>query len=146
MIIHELRLLNFKSYNGAHVLGPFDAHFNCVIGPNGNGKSNIIDAVLFVFGFKSSKLRQDSLASLIHRSAFAQPDKAAVAVVFNDQGEKITVSRSVTRCRTTAYKLNGQKITWTDLREKLVAKKIDLNKNLFIILQGEVERLCELSP
>jgi chromosome segregation ATPase len=32
------------------------------------------------------------------------------------------------------------------LREQLVGKKIDLNKNLFIILQGEVERLCELSP
>ena len=82
MIIHQLKMVNFKSYNGEHVLGPFDPHFNCVIGPNGNGKSNIIDAVLFVFGFKSSKLRQDSLASLIHRSAFSQPDKASVSVVF----------------------------------------------------------------
>lgn len=82
MIIHKLEIENFKSYNGPHVLGPFDTHFNCVIGPNGNGKSNIIDAVLFVFGFKSSKLRQDSLTSLIHKSAFAQPDKARVAVTF----------------------------------------------------------------
>lgn len=84
MIIHQLKMVNFKSYLGEHIIGPFHAHFNCVIGPNGNGKSNIIDAVLFVFGFKSTKLRQDSLASLIHRSAFGQPEKATVSVVFND--------------------------------------------------------------
>lgn len=84
MIIHQLEMHNFKSYNGKHILGPFDSHFNCVIGPNGNGKSNIIDAVLFVFGFKSAKLRQDSLASLIHRSAFAKPDYATVTVIFKE--------------------------------------------------------------
>jgi structural maintenance of chromosome 4 len=86
MIIHQLQIINFKSYNGEHTLGPFDKHFNCIIGPNGNGKSNIIDAVLFVFGFKSSKLRQDNFASLIHRSAFAEPDKASVKVTFNENG------------------------------------------------------------
>ena len=82
MLIHQLQITNFKSYSGEHTLGPFDRHFNCIIGPNGNGKSNIIDAVLFVFGFKSSKLRQDNLASLIHRSAFATPEKATVRIVF----------------------------------------------------------------
>jgi len=38
--------------------------------------------MLFVFGFKSSKLRQDSLASLIHSSAYGQPDEAKVTVKF----------------------------------------------------------------
>ena len=84
MIIHQLKMLNFKSYSGEHTLGPFDPHFTCIIGPNGNGKSNIIDAVLFVFGFKSSKLRQDSLPSLIHHSAFSSPEKATVTVVFKE--------------------------------------------------------------
>ena len=86
MLIYQLEIHNFKSYNGLIRLGPFDEHFNCVIGPNGNGKSNIIDAVLFVFGFKSSKLRQDSLGALIHKSAFASPDKAEVTVIFKEKG------------------------------------------------------------
>jgi structural maintenance of chromosome 4 len=116
MIIYQLLITNFKSYNGDHVIGPFDSHFNCVIGPNGNGKSNIIDAVCFVFGFKSSKLRQDSLSSLIHRSAFAQPDKASVAVTFKEEGEFLKVSRSVTKGGTTYYKLNDAKVTWNELR------------------------------
>lgn len=74
MLIHKLELYNFKSYYGKHIIGPFDKHFTCIIGPNGNGKSNIIDAMLFVFGFKSFKLRQDSLTALIHRSAISTPD------------------------------------------------------------------------
>ena len=73
MKIHTLEIVNFKSYFGRHVIGPIDNHFACIIGPNGNGKSNILDAMLFVFGFKSSKLRQDSLASLIHSSAYGMP-------------------------------------------------------------------------
>jgi structural maintenance of chromosome 4 len=94
------------------VLGPFDPHFTCVIGPNGNGKSNIIDAVLFVFGFKSAKLRQDSLASLIHKSAFARPDHASVTVVFRE-GELFTsVARSVLRSGHSSYRLNGEKVGW----------------------------------
>jgi structural maintenance of chromosome 4 len=42
---------------------------SCIIGPNGSGKSNIIDSILFVFGFRSNKLRQDNLKNLIHYSA-----------------------------------------------------------------------------
>jgi structural maintenance of chromosome 4 len=67
-------VFNFKSYCGKRIIGPFNEQFTCIIGPNGNGKSNILDAMLFVFGFKSSKLRQDSLPALIHNSAFGRPD------------------------------------------------------------------------
>lgn len=116
MLIHKLELENFKSYNGRHSLGPFDPHFTCVIGPNGNGKSNIIDAVLFVFGFKSSKLRQDSLAALIHRSAFAKPDHASVTVTFREGEEYTSVTRTVLRSGHSHYRLNGDKIGWTELR------------------------------
>ena len=84
MIIWKLEVVNFKSYYGKHVFGPFDKHFTCIIGPNGNGKSNIIDALLFVFGFKSAKLRQDSLVSLIHKSAFHNADFCEVKIVFKE--------------------------------------------------------------
>jgi structural maintenance of chromosome 4 len=89
MIISQIEIENFKSYYGKHIIGPLDSHFNCVIGPNGNGKSNIIDAVLFVFGFKSSKLRLDNLTSLIHCSAFARPNFCTVGVAFGD-GQKVS--------------------------------------------------------
>lgn len=157
MKIKELEVYNFKSYFGKQVIGPFSDHFTCIIGPNGNGKSNILDAMLFVFGFKSSKLRQDSLASLIHSSAFGQPDEAKVTVEFVEtktiesvemsvnrqsgsqiRSSSIKVSRTVRKNGYCFYQLNDKKINWNELRDFLMKKDIDLEKNLFIILQGEV--------
>jgi structural maintenance of chromosome 4 len=69
MIIQNLILTNFKSYAGRQVVGPFHASFSSVVGPNGSGKSNVIDSLLFVFGFRASKRRQGKISALIHNSA-----------------------------------------------------------------------------
>lgn len=42
--------------------------FNAVIGPNGSGKSNVIDSLLFVFGFRAQKIRTKKISVLIHNS------------------------------------------------------------------------------
>ena len=39
------------------MLGPFHKSFTSIVGPNGSGKSNVIDSMLFVFGYKASKIR-----------------------------------------------------------------------------------------
>lgn len=72
-IITYLILTNFKSYAGRQEVGPFHASFSSVVGPNGSGKSNVIDSLLFVFGFRASKMRQGKISALIHNSA-AHPD------------------------------------------------------------------------
>ena len=68
LFIRAITTENFKSYGGKKFLGPFDEKFTAIIGPNGCGKSNTIDALLFVFGFRSSKLRTRNLRELIHSS------------------------------------------------------------------------------
>ena len=47
--LKELRVLNFKSFKGEHYIGPF-LHLTAIVGPNGGGKSSIVDAILFVLG------------------------------------------------------------------------------------------------
>lgn len=42
--------------------------FSCIIGPNGSGKSNVIDSMLFVFGYRAQKIRSKKLSVLIHSS------------------------------------------------------------------------------
>lgn len=59
---------NFKSYAGKIEIGPFDECFSSIIGPNGSGKSNTIDSMLFVFGYRSTKIRSKKISSLIHTS------------------------------------------------------------------------------
>ena len=73
MVMRSLVLTNFKSYAGRQEVGPFHASFSSVVGPNGSGKSNVIDSLLFVFGFRASKMRQGKISALIHNSA-AFPD------------------------------------------------------------------------
>lgn len=47
---------------------PFPQRFSCIIGPNGSGKSNVIDSMLFVFGYRAQKIRSKKLSVLIHSS------------------------------------------------------------------------------
>lgn len=84
-VITYLVLTNFKSYAGRQEVGPFHASFSSVVGPNGSGKSNVIDSLLFVFGFRASKMRQGKLSALIHNSAqFPNLDFCEVAVHFRE--------------------------------------------------------------
>lgn len=84
-VIKYLMLTNFKSYAGRQEVGPFHASFSSVVGPNGSGKSNVIDSLLFVFGFRASKMRQGKISALIHNSAaFPNLDHCEVEVHFEE--------------------------------------------------------------
>lgn len=84
-VIKYLVLTNFKSYAGRQEVGPFHASFSSVVGPNGSGKSNVIDSLLFVFGFRASKMRQGKISALIHNSAaFPNLDFCEVEVHFEE--------------------------------------------------------------
>lgn len=52
----SIEVSNFKSYKGTHIIGPFQ-HFTAIVGPNGSGKSNLMDAISFVCGVKTTHLR-----------------------------------------------------------------------------------------
>lgn len=89
-VIKYLILTNFKSYAGRQEVGPFHTSFSSVVGPNGSGKSNVIDSLLFVFGFRASKMRQGKISALIHNSA-AHPDldHCEVAVHFQEVMDQV---------------------------------------------------------
>lgn len=85
IVITYLILTNFKSYAGRQEVGPFHTSFSSVVGPNGSGKSNVIDSLLFVFGFRASKMRQGKLSALIHSSAqYPDLDYCEVSVHFRE--------------------------------------------------------------
>lgn len=90
LVITYLILNNFKSYAGRQEVGPFHASFSSVVGPNGSGKSNVIDSLLFVFGFRASKMRQGKLSALIHNSAqYPNLDFCEVAVHFQEVMDQV---------------------------------------------------------
>lgn len=62
-----LELHNFKSYKDTVKVGFGNSYFTSIIGPNGSGKSNLMDAISFVLGVRSSHLRSSALVDLIYR-------------------------------------------------------------------------------
>lgn len=99
-VLKYLILQNFKSYAGRQEVGPFHASFSSVVGPNGSGKSNVIDSLLFVFGFRASKMRQGKISALIHNSAeYPNLDHCEVAVHFQEVMDQVSLCLSNTMSR-----------------------------------------------
>ncbi|XP_063023475.1 structural maintenance of chromosomes protein 4 isoform X2 [Melospiza melodia melodia] len=158
MITHIVNQ-NFKSYAGEKILGPFHKRFSCIIGPNGSGKSNIIDSLLFVFGYRAQKIRSKKLSVLIHNSDEHQDiPSCSVQVHFqkiiDKEGDdyevipdsKFWVSRTAYRDNSSTYCINGKKKTFRDVGVLLRSHGIDLDHNRFLILQGEVEQIAMMKP
>lgn len=159
LCIHKLVLNNFKSYAGEQVVGPFHSSFSAVVGPNGSGKSNVIDSMLFVFGFRANKMRQGRLSELIHKSEnYPNLDSCSVDVHFQyvidevdgttktlDE-EGLIVGRKAFRNNNSKYYINGQESSYTEVTKLLRSEGIDLDHKRFLILQGEVESIAQMKP
>ncbi|XP_031305953.1 structural maintenance of chromosomes protein 4 isoform X2 [Camelus dromedarius] len=158
MITHIVNQ-NFKSYAGEKILGPFHKRFSCIIGPNGSGKSNVIDSMLFVFGYRAQKIRSKKLSVLIHNSDEHKDIQSCTVEVhfqkiIDKEGDdyevvpnsNFYVSRTAYRDNTSVYHISGKKKTFKDVGNLLRSHGIDLDHNRFLILQGEVEQIAMMKP
>ena len=158
-VIENLVLINFKSYAGRQEVGPFHASFSSVVGPNGSGKSNVIDSLLFVFGFRASKMRQGKISALIHNSAaFQDLDHCEVEVHFQEvmdlpggghevvSDSKLIISRKAFKNNASKYYINSRESNFTDVTTLLKERGVDLDHKRFLILQGEVESIAQMKP
>ncbi|NXO01789.1 SMC4 protein, partial [Rhinopomastus cyanomelas] len=158
MITHIVNQ-NFKSYAGEQVLGPFHKRFSCIIGPNGSGKSNVIDSMLFVFGYRAQKIRSKKVSVLIHNSdQHVDIQSCCVEIHFQKiidkdgddyeviPNSKFCVSRTAYRDNSSVYHIDGKKKTFKDVGILLRSHGIDLDHNRFLILQGEVEQISMMKP
>lgn len=158
-VITWLVMTNFKSYAGRQEVGPFHASFSSVVGPNGSGKSNVIDSLLFVFGFRASKMRQGKLSALIHNSAgFQDLDFCEVEVHFQEVKDlatggqeivpdsQLVISRRAFKNNSSKYYINNKESTFTIVTTLLKDRGVDLDHKRFLILQGEVESIAQMKP
>ena len=158
-VIKNLVLSNFKSYAGRQEVGPFHASFSSVVGPNGSGKSNVIDSLLFVFGFRASKMRQGKISALIHNSAaFPDLEFCEVEVHFQEvmdlpggghqvlPDSTLIISRKAFKTNASKYYINMKESNFTDVTSLLKERGVDLDHKRFLILQGEVESIAQMKP
>ena len=129
MRLKHISLSGFKSFVDPTRI-PFPSDMSAVVGPNGCGKSNIIDAVRWVLGEGSAKnLRGDSMSDVIFNGSVARPasSRASVELVFDNSsgrlgGEyssysEISVKRQVDHEGLSSYYLNGSSCRRKDITD-----------------------------
>jgi chromosome segregation protein len=157
MRLKKLKLSGFKSFVDPTSVS-FPSSLVAVVGPNGCGKSNIIDAVRWVMGESSAKhLRGESMADVIfngsrNRKALGQ---ASIELVFeNDAGRllgeyasysEISIKRLVTRDGQSNYYLNGTKCRKKDVTDIFLGTGLG-PRSYSIIGQGTISRIIEAKP
>ena len=157
MRLKSIKLAGFKSFVDPTSV-QFPGNMCAVVGPNGCGKSNIIDAVRWVMGESSAKtLRGESMTDVIFNGTTSrQPvSQASIELVFdNSQGKvagefaaynEISVRRVVTREAQSEYYLNGAKCRRRDITDLFLGTGLG-PRSYAIIEQGVVSRLIESKP
>ena len=157
MRLSKIRLSGFKSFVDATTI-LFPSNLTGIVGPNGCGKSNVIDAIRWVLGEASAKtLRGDSMADVIFNgSAGRKPvGQASVELVFDNADGTITgpyagyaevsVRRVVARDGTSLYFLNNGRCRRKDITHILLGTGLG-SHGYSIIEQGMISRLVEAKP
>ena len=157
MRLKSIKLAGFKSFVDPTTVN-FPSNMCAVVGPNGCGKSNVIDAVRWVMGESSAKnLRGESMTDVIFNgSVNRQPvGQASIELVFDNSdggvgGEwasyaEISIRRLVTRDAQSEYYLNGTRCRRRDITDIFLGTGLG-PRSYAIIEQGMISRLIESRP
>jgi chromosome segregation protein len=157
MRLDKIKLAGFKSFVDPTV-ADFPTNLVAVVGPNGCGKSNIIDAVRWVMGESSAKmLRGDSMADVIFNgSSSRKPIGAATIELIFDNSDasaggqyvsytEISVKRRISRDGQSVYFLNNTRCRRRDITDLFLGTGLG-PRSYSIIEQGMISRVIEARP
>ncbi|MFI4956678.1 MAG: chromosome segregation protein SMC [Gammaproteobacteria bacterium] len=157
MRLSRIKLAGFKSFVDPTTI-EFDKDRVAVVGPNGCGKSNVIDAVRWVMGESSAKhLRGESITDVIFNGSGGRKPvgQASVELVFDNTdgtlgGEysaytEISIKRVVNREAESQYYLNGVRCRRRDITHIFLGTGLGA-RSYSIIEQGTISRLIEAKP
>src|ERR1700759_963226 len=131
MRLKKLILHGFKSFADRTEF-VFDSPITGIVGPNGCGKSNVVDGLKWVLGEQSAKsLRGDAMMDVIFNGSgarkpagmaevvlvFDNPPRADGTRVLNLEADEVAVGRQLFRDGTSEYHLNGKSARLKDVRE-----------------------------
>jgi chromosome segregation protein len=157
MRLNQIKLSGFKSFAEPTTF-QLPGRLVGVVGPNGCGKSNIMDAVRWVLGeSKASELRGESMQDVIFNgSGQRKPaSRASVELVFDNTLARaggqwnsftdIAVKRTLTRDGTSSYYINNQPVRRRDVQDVFLGTGLG-PRAYAIIGQGTISRIIESRP
>ncbi len=157
MRLEKIKLAGFKSFVDPTTV-PFPSNLAGIVGPNGCGKSNVIDAVRWVMGESSAKmLRGQSMADVIFNGSTSRKPvgQAGIELIFDNSdggagGEyarfnQISVKRQISRDGQSVYLLNGSRCRRRDIQDLFLGTGLG-PRSYSIIEQGMISRFIEARP
>ena len=157
MRLQAIKLAGFKSFVDATTV-PFPNNLCAVVGPNGCGKSNIIDAIRWVMGEGSAKnLRGESMTDVIFNGASTRKPvgQATIELLFDNSAGRLTgeyaayseisIKRQVSRDGQSSYFLNSVKCRRKDITDIFLGTGLG-PRSYSIIEQGMISQLIEAKP
>jgi chromosome segregation protein len=147
MIIKKLELQGFKSFPERTKV-VFHPGITAIVGPNGTGKSNIVDAILWVLGGQRTKgLRGEKTEDIIFNGNSKKPPlgMADVSLGLEHQQEEIGITHRAFRSGESEYRLNGKAARLKDIQDTLWKRAV-AEKEYFVIEQGGVGTILTTKP
>src|SRR5213593_3174360 len=159
MRLKKLIVQGFKSFADRTEF-VFDTPITGIVGPNGCGKSNVVDAFKWVLGEQSAKsLRGDAMLDVIFNGSggrkpagmsevvlvFDNPRKADGTRTLNLDFDEVAVGRRLYRDSTSEYQINNQAARLKDIRELFLDTGVGVDA-YSVIEQGRVAALLEANP
>jgi len=154
MHLKRLELFGFKSFADRTVLG-FEPGLTGVVGPNGCGKSNVVDAVRWVLGEqRPTSMRGSEMVDVIFKGSSARPalSVAEVALVLDNacgtlegRGAEVSITRRVFRSGEGEYLLDGEKVRLKDLRNLLYNTGLG-SRGYSVLEQGKIDAVLSADP
>lgn len=157
MKLQQIKLSGFKSFVDSTAI---EVHGQLVgiVGPNGCGKSNVIDAVRWVLGESSAKqLRGDSMLDVIFNGSIKRKavSRATVELIFDNSAkslyglwntyDEISIKRLISRQGESNYYINNQQVRRKDINELFLGTGVG-TKGYAVIEQGMISRIIESKP
>ena len=154
MLLKKIRMVGFKSFADETVF-TIDEGITSVVGPNGCGKSNILDAVRWVLGEKSARgLRARSMEDVIFLGSENRKPAgmAEVEMIFNNKDrslpldmDEVAVGRRIYLNSSSEYILNGRKTTRKEIER--IFMDTGIGKTAYSIMeQGRMSEILSASP
>lgn len=151
MFLKSIELKGFKSFaDRTHI--DFLPGVTCIVGPNGCGKSNIIDAIRWVLGEQSStSLRARRMEDVIFSGTKHRPSQnfASVGLIFSGAKElspggldELSVERILHRSGESTYKVNGLSVRLKDLRQLFMDTAVGIT-GYSLISQGDIDNILK---
>jgi chromosome segregation protein len=147
MLIKRLELQGFKTFpDRTKIL--FNPGITIIIGPNGTGKSNIVEAIQWVLGgHRVRSVRGETIDDAVFTGTALRPalGMADVSLVLENGEEEMVINHRVFRTGESEYRLDGKVVRLKDIQDELWKKSISENK-YFVIEQGAIGNFVTSRP